>query len=1153
MLVELETGGNIRLEDGKPSDLWYSSCVDLVKSRFFVQDFQDFGITGLNVVRVTRVHNRFLRNRFEEQLETVVDVQDGSYKRSLEYLFYGDSPSLPGELNRAVEDGFRRPSEYAAMGLDGAICVSNSVSIADLPRLQALAGASGGAGGAAALAASGGYDPQGKRGQFGQLVVTKVYLGKCAQDTGLLAQRKSFSGSAGVGSGGAASAKGGSEGRMRVTRDLYPDFSSVFTAKPSDPKQRLLYMFDNALVLPEYIVEFEYEFKHHAKPSAGPLIPQSSHTPACLEKLELEMHSIARPLLPFVQAGDSAISGAGAEGVGVAPLNAGDKMCRGSLAMPPKLPRQPPVYALNPDTLGRAAERAGGQPGQPADQTTCISLHGNNIRRIEGLGQYRALTALVLSFNEIQRIEGLGELAALKHLDLSYNTIARIEGLQGLGELRTLLLSHNQISVLEDVNVLKKYVPQLRQLALDNNPMSRGNKAYRPLVLRRLGGLRTLDGAPVTEEELSQGFDSSCTLTLQMIKENCTLNKKSGWMAANMQPMAAQVKEPEGGRLPEAAAAAAAVASGGGGAAAAAGGSGESDALAWRGEVHEIVLDHKKLRRVQNLEGFKKLKRIAFGNNELTKIQGLAECSALEEVSLEDNRIADIEGFGGNPALRKIDLGKNRIQRIQNLGHLAALTQLSLEDNKISSLKGLSELSSLMELYIGNNSVATLRELNHIKGLPKLIIVDLLGNPLCGVDEYRLYTIYHLRKLKVLDGRGIEAEEVATAKQRFAGRLTLDFIEERLGDIVLQDLQELEITGARIRDISTAFAGNTFARLRELNLSSNFITDVTCLRHLPNIAILVLNSNKLAGARFVEPLARGPDESVTLSPAAQQAKSKKGRGGAPQSFPNLEALYLGGNGISSIPALGLAGLESLRVLHLNGNDIQRLEGLHGLPSLRELSLSKNRIKFVEPGAFQGLATLRSLNLEENYLKQLSNLGSLTSLQRLQAGFNRISDLGDLDHLTALRSLSDLGLNNNPMARKQSYRQAAIQRCVYLKALDGKPVTVEERKYADMALDQSEAGLAAQAAAQQFEAAQGGAKVPIKVTSMNFEALVVPGLGGAQLGMDSLAVGIEIKRPPTLDPNSGERPFRRHVALYSGDGSRGGSSGRREGRSGSGRR
>jgi len=28
-----------------------------------------FGINGINVTRVTRIHNRFLRNRFEEKLE----------------------------------------------------------------------------------------------------------------------------------------------------------------------------------------------------------------------------------------------------------------------------------------------------------------------------------------------------------------------------------------------------------------------------------------------------------------------------------------------------------------------------------------------------------------------------------------------------------------------------------------------------------------------------------------------------------------------------------------------------------------------------------------------------------------------------------------------------------------------------------------------------------------------------------------------------------------------------------------------------------------------------------------------------------------------------------------------------------------------------
>lgn len=52
-----------------------------------------FGISGINITRVTRIHNRFLRNRFEEKLEQLVDLSDNSYKRNLEYLFYGVDPS----------------------------------------------------------------------------------------------------------------------------------------------------------------------------------------------------------------------------------------------------------------------------------------------------------------------------------------------------------------------------------------------------------------------------------------------------------------------------------------------------------------------------------------------------------------------------------------------------------------------------------------------------------------------------------------------------------------------------------------------------------------------------------------------------------------------------------------------------------------------------------------------------------------------------------------------------------------------------------------------------------------------------------------------------------------------------------------------------
>ena len=61
----------------------------------------------------------------------------------------------------------------------------------------------------------------------------------------------------------------------------------------------------------------------------------------------------------------------------------------------------------------------------------------------------------------------------------------------------------------------------------------------------------------------------------------------------------------------------------------------------------------------------------------------------------------------------------------------------------------MSSLVSLMELYCGGNNMEGVREVGHLRGLLKLIILDLTGNPLATHDDYRLYTVYHLRKLKV--------------------------------------------------------------------------------------------------------------------------------------------------------------------------------------------------------------------------------------------------------------------------------------------------------------------------------------------------------------------------------------------------------------------
>lgn len=81
----------------------------------------------------------------------------------------------------------------------------------------------------------------------------------------------------------------------------------------------------------------------------------------------------------------------------------------------------------------------------------------------------------------------------------------------------------------------------------------------------------------------------------------------------------------------------------------------------------------------------------------------------------------------------------------------------------------------------GNNKVDALRELSALKELPKLIILDLQGNPMCDTPDYFLYTIYQLRTLRVLDGAGISPASKAAAKAKYAGRLTLEFLEDKAG------------------------------------------------------------------------------------------------------------------------------------------------------------------------------------------------------------------------------------------------------------------------------------------------------------------------------------------------------------------------------------
>lgn len=42
------------VQEGRPTDLWYTSCVDLFNSRFNATDYEGLGVTGVTISGVTR-------------------------------------------------------------------------------------------------------------------------------------------------------------------------------------------------------------------------------------------------------------------------------------------------------------------------------------------------------------------------------------------------------------------------------------------------------------------------------------------------------------------------------------------------------------------------------------------------------------------------------------------------------------------------------------------------------------------------------------------------------------------------------------------------------------------------------------------------------------------------------------------------------------------------------------------------------------------------------------------------------------------------------------------------------------------------------------------------------------------------------------------
>ncbi|KAL2634362.1 hypothetical protein R1flu_005841 [Riccia fluitans] len=1083
-MVELDSGGNIRMEIGNSKDVWYKSCLELVMSRFFCDDYAPLGISGVTVHNVTRIHNRFLQDQFERHHESKM-TRSGS--KNVEYLLCGETFQAPDELQRIIEGGFPLSSDRVAHGCGSPVVLSNSVGLADRCRLKIFADQP--------------ILEVPKVRTTGWLLVVKTCLGTSVKDA-----RCKYTHIPRRVVPGDSNKVDGEGGVLKKTS--YPHADSVYRSHPTDSKQRSWFVFDSALVVPEYLVEFEYSFNDD--PSGG-RTPNSPGIPIevcdCLNELSTS---------DVMERGDSEHS-----------LN---QSCERS-------PEACTEYIQCEASISDASVS-----GRPFSDS--------------------AKPIIKLSRDYILRYSSAANLEAIIHLNFHGSNLYNVEALRGLPSTERLRKPEisgpggNQIFNPSDFIFLQSQVPGLSALNLRANPIA-DDLEYPMMVLRALPALVELDSYPISSEERIEGdrkyvpspallfskprtewgylLPSTCTSSVPYavkdLQSECRPeggNEKSqGDLETDVQDLEntedrvtnelilkrlddpfrlspyrmspcrlcpsnifsrPDVDERRGDLHNQT----------------------EGD-RAWYDDVEEVHLEHHKLKTMDSFDRLPNLRRLFLCGNEISVLEGLDHNSLLEELVLEDNHIIQVPKLAHLKFLWRLDLGRNRLVSVGEIPSFQMLEQLSIDNNKIGSLKGLENLTCLMELYAADNVLADPSELNYIRSLHKLIVVDLSGNPLCDCHDYRMYTVFTLRKLKVLDGRNVESNELTQSRNKYSGRLTRDMLEDFVGHTQFSKLEVLDLSGQRLRSCGEVFESPELRGLTELNLNDNLLTSVHPLRFLENLRILHLENNKFEDRPLFETPADAAGVIVYPEPFLSNAEAdRNGRMSScaastsddqVMSLQSLEILKLGGNTITSIASLCLYyKFPMLRMLALQDNKITKVDGLSGLTSLEKLYLDHNEIRELEPLAFSQLSSLRVLRLANNALKTLVQFSGLGTLECLDLSSNhiapnRLGGLASVDSLSGLTRLIKLSFINNPISRQNLYRISVISRLLHLHYLDEREITEEERHeaeaYAAGSKEPSPLMLDSNSLLDNHNNSQcvgGQIKVPLKVTSLSFESM-----------------------------------------------------------------
>ncbi|GAA6103915.1 leucine-rich repeat-containing protein 23 [Tachysurus ichikawai] len=280
------------------------------------------------------------------------------------------------------------------------------------------------------------------------------------------------------------------------------------------------------------------------------------------------------------------------------------------------------------------------------------------------------------------------------------------------------------------------------------------------------------------------------------------------------------------------------------------------------------------------------------------------------------------------------------------------------------------------------------------------------------------------------------SEETASKQKVEPCSLTQDVIGQKLsllcrtGDGLSHAFVRLDLQNRNLADIVVL---SSFVHLRFLDISSNYLTDLSPLASLTELLWIKADNNQIQSVRG-QPFSQLP-YLQWLSLKSNCLSDTEGLAGSA-----LESLNLTGNTIQKVSGLDYNKLTNLVSLELRGNHLETTDGIY-LPNLRCLYLAQNRIKRLE--GLDKLEHLTILHLRDNQLETLDGISQ--SLQYLNVRGNMISSQNALKSLMGVaHSLRTLVLADNPLSETEDYRLIVISSLPLLEKLDKIHVSSEEQ-------------------------------------------------------------------------------------------------------------